>query len=248
MPDIKRIVELAKTYQEKLPEPPPALDFPTGKQIAGWIDHTLLKPDATAGQVTALCREGLEYRFASVCVNPVFAPLAAGILRDSEVKVCVVLGFPLGAELPTVKTFQALSSIQAGAQEIDMVINIGALKGEAYGLVYNDVRSVVEIAHTQGALVKVILEMALLDQFEKIVACLLCKEAEADFVKTSTGFSIGGATVDDVQLMYRLVGRKLKIKAAGGIRTYSDAKSMIYAGASRIGASSGVIIVQEAVG
>lgn len=248
MTDINRIIELAKTYQQNLPEPPPALEFPAGKTIAGWIDHTLLKPEATARQVTALCLEAVKYQFAAVCVNPVFTPLAAGILKDSGVKVCVVVGFPLGADFSTVKAFQTLSSIQAGAHEIDMVMNIGALKGEAFGLVYNDIRTVVENSHQQGAITKVILEMALLNQFEKIVACLLCQEAEADFVKTSTGFSTGGATVEDVELMYRLVGRKLKVKAAGGIRTYSDAKSMIHAGASRIGASSGVKIVQEAIG
>jgi deoxyribose-phosphate aldolase len=246
MTDFNRIVELAKTYQQNLPEPPPPLPFPAGKEIAGWIDHTLLKPEATARQITALCQEAVQYQFASVCVNPVFIPLVAGLLKDSGVKVCSVLGFPLGAELSTVKAFQTLSSVQAGAQEIDMVINIGALKGEAYGLVYDDIRAVVENAHNQGVIVKVILETALLNQFEKIMACLLCQEAGADFVKTSTGFSTSGATVEDVALMYRLVGRTLKVKAAGGIRTYSDAKSMIYAGASRIGASSGVKIVQEA--
>ncbi len=248
MTDIDRIVELAKTYQQNPPEVPQALPFPPGKKIAGWIDHTLLKPEATAQQVTVLCQEAAQYQFASVCVNPVFVPLAASILKDSGVRVCSVVGFPLGAESSTVKAFQTLSSIQAGAKEIDMVMNIGALKGQAYGLVYNDVRAVVENSHNQGVIVKVILEMALLNPFEKIIACLLCQEAEADFVKTSTGFSSGGATVEDVELMYRLVGRKLKVKAAGGIRTYSDAKSMIYAGASRIGASAGVKIVQEAGG
>lgn len=246
--DINQIIELAKIYQQNLPEPPPALSFPTGKGIAGWIDHTLLKPEATDKQITELCREAIQYEFAAVCVNPVFTSLVSRILRESSVKPCVVIGFPLGADFSTVKMFEALSCIQAGANEIDMVINIGALKGEAYGVVYDEIRSVVDISHNHGVLVKVILEMALLNHFEKIIACLLCQEAGADFVKTSTGFSIGGATVEDVELMYRLVGRKLKVKAAGGIRTYSDAKSMIYAGASRIGASSGVKIVQEAVG
>jgi deoxyribose-phosphate aldolase len=248
MTDINRIVDLAKTYQQNLPEPPPPLPFPAGNKIAAWIDQTLLKPEATAGQITQLCQEAVQYQFAAVCVNPVFTPLTTGILKGSGVNVCSVVGFPLGAELSTVKAFQTLSSIQAGANEVDMVINIGALKGEAYGLVFDDIHAVVENAHHQGAIVKVILEMVLLNPFEKIMACLLCQEAGADFVKTSTGFSSGGATVEDVALMYRLVGRKLKVKAAGGIRTYSDAKSMIYAGASRIGSSAGVKIVQEAGG
>ncbi len=248
MTDINRIIELAKSYQQNLPEPPPPLPFPAGKKIAGWIDHTLLKPEATNRQITVLCQEAIQYQFASVCVNPVNIPLIASLLKDSGVKVCSVLGFPLGAELSTVKAFQTLSSIQAGAHEVDMVINIGALKGEAYGLVLDDIHAVVENAHNQGVIVKVIIETALLNEFEKMMACLLSQEAGADFVKTSTGFSSGGATVEDVALMYRLVGKTLKVKASGGIRTYSDAKSMIYAGASRIGASSGVKIVQEAGG
>ncbi|MEN6300569.1 MAG: deoxyribose-phosphate aldolase [Anaerolineaceae bacterium] len=247
MLDIERIVDLAKEYQQHPPELPPPLPFPAGNEIAGWIDHTLLKPEATAQQITVLCQEAVQYHFASVCVNPVNVALAYSLLKDTHVRVCSVLSFPLGADAPTMKAFQTLSCIQTGATEIDMVMNIGALKGGDYGLVYNDIHAVVENAHNQKAIVKVILEMVLLNPFEKILACLLCQEAGADFVKTSTGFSSGGATVEDVTLMYRVIGRTMKIKAAGGIKTYSDAKSMIYAGASRIGASAGVKIVQEAV-
>lgn len=247
MTEIDRIIDLAKTYQQSLPEPPPPSLFPSGNKIASFIDHTLLKPEATTQQISNLCEEAAQYHFASVCVNPVNVPLAYSLLKNTDVRICSVISFPLGADFPTMKAFQTLSCIQAGASEIDMVINIGALKSGDYGLVYNDIHTVVENAHHQKAIVKVILEMALLNPFEKIMACLLCQEAGADFVKTSTGFSSGGATVEDVELMNRIVGRKMKIKAAGGIKTYSDAKSMIYAGASRIGASAGVKIVQEAV-
>ena len=246
MHTVGHLLELAAAYDQELPPAPPALQIPPGAKIAAWIDHTLLKPDATATQVKVLCQEALEYRFASVCINPAYVPLASGLLAKSPVAVCTVVGFPLGAALPEYKVFETLASINAGAREIDMVINIGALKGEAYGLVLNEITAVVQTAHNQGALVKVILEMVLLTRREKIVGCLLCKAAGADFVKTSTGFGPGGATVEDVALMRRVVGAEMGVKAAGGVRTLADAQVMIQAGANRLGASAGVTIVREA--
>ena len=247
MTKIPELLELANTYAQALPTAPSPLTLPSGADIAGWIDHTLLKPEATAAQVEDLCQEALEYKFASVCVNSSFVSLVANRLADSPVKTCVVVGFPLGATLPTVKMTEALISLNAGADEIDMVINIGALKGQAYGRVLNDIQGVVQVSHNQGAIVKVILETALLTRSEKIIACLLCKEAGADFVKTSTGFSTGGATIEDVDLMRRVVGPEMRVKASGGIRSFSDTIAMIRAGASRIGASAGVRIVTESL-
>lgn len=246
MDDIIDLLALAETFSKELPPAPIALAAPAGPEIAGWIDHTLLKPQATASQIKALCQEAIQYKFATVCVNPVYVSLASGLLRDSPVSVCAVLGFPLGANTSTIKVTETLDCLNSGASEIDMVMNVGALKGEAYGQVLNDIQAVVQTAHNQRAIVKVILENALLTQSEKIIACLLSKAAGADFVKTSTGFGPGGATVEDVDLMYRVVGAELKVKAAGGIRTLADAQAMIRAGASRIGASAGVSIVNEA--
>jgi deoxyribose-phosphate aldolase len=240
------LFELAAAYDRELPPAPPAFEIPPGATIAGWIDHTLLKPEATAIQVKALCQEAVEHQFASVCINPAFVPLAAGLLAASRVAVCTVVGFPLGAALPEYKVFETLACVNAGASEIDMVINIGALKGGAYGLVLNEIQAVVQTAHNQGALVKVILENALLTRREKILCCLLCKAASANFVKTSTGFGPGGATVEDVALMRSVVGAEMGVKAAGGVRKLADAQAMILAGANRLGASAGVTIVQEA--
>lgn len=245
---ISSILDRANAIQQQLPEQPPAPQPPAGAQIAKWIDHTLLKADATAEQVRHLCQEARQYGFASVCVNPAYVHLASGLLHDSSVSVCTVVGFPLGATLPTNKSFEALSSLAAGATEIDMVINIGALKSQAYGLVLNEIQAVTQVAHNQGAIVKVILEMAALSVEEKIIACLLCQAVGVDFVKTSTGFGAGGATVEDVKLMACVVGPKIQIKAAGGIRDYPTALAMIAAGASRLGTSSGVQIVQAASG
>jgi deoxyribose-phosphate aldolase len=237
---------LAQEYEHQLPPPPAPLNIPEGKQIAGWIDHTLLKPEATAAQVRVLCQEAMQYHFASVCINPVYVPLACGLLRDAPEAICVVVGFPLGAVLPEFKVYETMACINAGASEIDMVINIGALKSEAFGLIMNEVQAVTQTAHNQGAITKVILETALLSRREKILACLISKAAGADFVKTSTGFGTGGATVEDVELMRRVVGSDMGVKAAGGIRSYADAVAMIKAGANRLGASAGVKIVQEA--
>ena len=244
---IADILAEADSFEKELPPPAPLSPIPEGAAIAAYIDHTLLKAEATAAHVKALCDEGRQHCFAAVCINPVFVPLAAGLLKESPVKVCTVAGFPLGAAPATFKVFEALASIHAGAAEIDMVLNVGAMKGEAYGQVYNEVQAVAQVVHNQGALLKVIFETALLSRREKIIACLVCKAAGADFVKTSTGFGPGGATVEDVDLMYRLVGPQVKVKAAGGIRSLADARAMIGAGASRLGTSAGAKIIQEAI-
>jgi deoxyribose-phosphate aldolase len=246
MMELSQLVSLAKEYEHQLPPAPAAFQLPTGRQIAGWIDHTLLKPEATAAQIKVLCQEAMQFHFASVCINPAYVPLASGLLKDAPEVVCVVVGFPLGAVLPEYKVYETLACLNAGATEIDMVMNIGALKSEAYGLVFNDIQAVTQTAHNQGAITKVILETVLLTRFEKILACLISKAAGADFVKTSTGFGTGGATVEDVELMRCVVGSETGVKAAGGIRTYADALAMITAGANRLGASAGVKIVQEA--
>lgn len=214
--------------------------------IARYIDHTLLKPDATQAQIAQLCHEARQYDFAAVCVNPTHVKLCADLLKGSNVAVCTVVGFPLGATPPEVKAYETQQAIDDGATEIDMVINIGALKGGEYDLVERDIAMVTRTAHNNGALCKVIIEAALLNEQEKIKACELSKKAGADYVKTSTGFGPGGATVADVTLMRRVVGPGMGIKAAGGIRSFADAKGMVEAGATRIGASAGVKILQEA--
>jgi len=218
--------------------------IPQDLSLAKLIDHTLLKPDATPDQVAQLCFEARKHGFASVCINPAWVKLCAQLLHGSPVKVCTVIGFPLGATAPEVKVFETQNAIENGATEIDMVINIGALKARDLELVARDVRGVVAAAHERGAIVKVIIEAVLLTDEEKTIACLLSKEAGADFVKTSTGFAAGGATAHDVALMRRVVGPEMGVKAAGGVRTYEDAESMIKAGATRIGASAGVKIIQ----
>jgi len=217
---------------------------PDDPSVARMIDHTLLKPDATHDQIAQLCYEARKYEFASVCVNPSHVRLCAELLRGSPVKVCTVIGFPLGATSTAVKVYETETAIRDGAAEIDMVINVGALKARDFELVAQDINEVVRIAHAAGAIVKVIIETSLLDQDEKVTACLLSKEAGADFVKTSTGFSGGGATIEDVALMRRVVGPEIGVKASGGVKSYEDARSMVEAGATRIGASAGVKIVQ----
>lgn len=218
--------------------------IPQNLNLAGMIDHTLLKPDATPDQIAQLCFEARKYGFASVCINPAWVSLCAQLLQGSPVKVCTVIGFPLGASAPEVKAFETQNAIDHGATEIDMVINIGALKARDLDLVAKDIRGVVAAAHARGPIVKVILETVLLTDEEKTIGSLISKEAGADFVKTSTGFAGGGATVHDVALMRRVVGHEMGIKAAGGVRTYEDAESMVKAGATRIGASAGVKIIQ----
>jgi deoxyribose-phosphate aldolase len=218
--------------------------IPGNVDLAKTIDHTLLKPDATQDQIAQLCFEARKHGFASVCVNPTWVELCAQLLKGSEVKVCTVIGFPLGATSADVKAFETQDAISHGAGEIDMVINIGALKARDLELVARDIRGVVSTSHGGGAIVKVIIEAALLTDEEKTIACLLSKEAGADFVKTSTGFASGGATVHDVELMRKAVGPEMGVKAAGGVRTYEDAENMLKAGATRIGASAGVKILQ----
>ena len=215
-------------------------------EIAGIIDHTLLKPEARAADIARLCREALEHHFAAVCIHPCRVPLAARLLVGASVKVDTVIGFPLGATLPRAKAYEAEQAILAGAQEVDMVLNIGALKDGDDGLVRADIADVVRACRQRGALCKVIIEAALLTEEEIIRACRLAQAAGADFVKTSTGFGPGGARVEDVALMRRTVGPEMGIKAAGGIRNYQTARAMVEAGATRIGASAGVRIVEEA--
>jgi deoxyribose-phosphate aldolase len=211
--------------------------------LARYIDHTLLKPDATAADIDKLCAEAVRHRFASVCINPVWVPRAAANLKGSGIPVASVIGFPFGATMPEIKAHEARTVIRAGAREIDMVINIGALKSGMHEQVRADIAAVSDACHESGALNKVIIETALLTDREKVIACQLAKQAKADFVKTSTGYASGGATVFDVALMREVVGPKIGVKASGGIRTKDDVQEMIAAGATRIGASAGVKIV-----
>jgi deoxyribose-phosphate aldolase len=212
--------------------------------IASLIDHTILKPEATRADIIKVCREAREYGFASVCVNPYWVPLVRAELAGSEVKVCTVVGFPLGATSTEAKAAETAAALRAGAQEIDMVINVGALRSGDHEAVKLDIRRVVKVAHEAGAIVKVILETALLDDNQKSVACMLAKLAGADFVKTSTGFGPAGATAHDIALMRQVVGPEMGVKAAGGIRTLADLQAMTAAGATRIGASASVKIVE----
>lgn len=212
-------------------------------ELARMIDHTLLKPEATKDQIIQLCSEAKKYNFASVCINPSYVSLCAKLLRDTSVKVCTVIGFPLGATSTATKAFEAEHALRDGAKEIDMVINIGMLKSGDYDYVENDIFAVVSTARRYEALVKVILETTLLTDEEKIKGCLLAKRAGADFVKTSTGFSKGGATVGDIALMRKVVGTAMGVKASGGVRTREEALAMVASGADRIGASASVKIV-----
>lgn len=220
----------------------------TAHDWASLIDHTLLKPEASENDIRKLCDEAAKYGFASVCVNPAWVRTAADFLRGDSVPVCTVIGFPLGATLPDVKAYEARRAICNGAKEVDMVINVGALKSGDDCAVEDDIRAVVTAAHESAVLCKVIIETALLTDEEKVRACLAARNAGADFVKTSTGFSKGGATVEDVHLMRETVGAALGVKASGGVKGIEDARRMFEAGATRIGASVGVKIAQEAEG
>jgi deoxyribose-phosphate aldolase len=213
-------------------------------KIAGLIDHTALKPETTKEQIKKLCSEAIEYGFASVCVNPSYVELCSKLLKNSTTKVCTVIGFPLGATTTATKVAEASEAIVNGATEVDMVINVGAIKSGDYNYVKKDILAVVQ-ASKGKALVKVILETCLLTEEEKIMSCNICKEVGANFVKTSTGFSAGGATVSDIKLMRSLVKPDLGVKASGGIRDYETAKAMVDAGASRIGASASIEIVNR---
>ncbi|HEX8473096.1 MAG TPA: deoxyribose-phosphate aldolase [Pyrinomonadaceae bacterium] len=220
----------------------------TARDWASLVDHTLLKPEATERDIARLCEEAAKFRFASVCVNPSWVRASSCNLRGTGVPVCTVVGFPLGATLADVKAYETRRVILDGAQEVDMVINIGALKSGDDCAVESDIRAVAEAAHEYGVLCKVIIEAALLTDEEKVRACLAAKRAGADFVKTSTGFAKSGATVADVALMRRTVGAEMGVKAAGGVKGISDARAMVEAGATRIGASVGIKIAQEAAG
>ncbi|MED4400986.1 deoxyribose-phosphate aldolase [Metabacillus fastidiosus] len=211
--------------------------------LARMIDHTALKADTTKTAVETLCMEAKQFNFASVCVNPTWVELAAELLKGTEVKVCTVIGFPLGANTPETKAFETKDAIDKGAEEVDMVINIGALKDKNDAFVERDIHAVVEAAKGK-ALTKVIIETSLLTEEEKIRACEIAVKAGADFVKTSTGFSTGGATTADISLMRKIVGPEIGVKASGGVRDLEGAKSLIEAGATRIGASSGIAIVK----
>jgi deoxyribose-phosphate aldolase len=229
------------------PAQPAAVALPPDKLVK-LIDHTILKPEATAEDIEKLCNEAKQYRFYSVCLNPVWVPKARTLLRGTDVKICAVVGFPLGAQSPEIKTLEARRALREGAKEIDMVVNIGALKSKDDLLVARDIRGVVEVCDEARAVSKVILETALLTDEEKVRGCQLSMKAGADFVKTSTGFSKSGATVEDVALMARTVApRKLGVKASGGVRTYEDVVKMVQAGATRVGSSNSVKIVEEAM-
>ncbi len=217
--------------------------IPKNTELAKFIDHTLLKPEATEKDIRQLCSEAAEYHFATVCVNPYWVPLCADLLKDTDVKITTVIGFPLGANSKEIKAFEANKAKQDGADEFDMVINIGALKSGDYRTVFDDISTLVKSVAPNT--VKVIIETALLTDDEKVEACVISKEAGAHFVKTSTGFAKGGATVDDVELMKKVVGEEMEVKASGGVRDYDTAVEMINAGATRIGASAGISIVNR---
>ncbi len=217
-------------------------------EIARFIDHTALKPEVTPADIEKLCAEAKEYHFASVCVNPPFVRQCAQLLRGTDVAVCTVVGFPLGTHTTATKVFETMQGLADGAREIDMVASIGALKAGQDTVVRDDIRAVVDASHAAAALVKVIIEAALLTDDEKVRVCRLAQQAGADYVKTSTGFGPSGATVHDVALMRQTVGNAMGVKAAGGIRNYEQARQMIDAGATRIGASAGVAIVKASLG
>jgi len=245
--ELKALLNLAEEYGKQLPEAV-ATSYKEDGSFAKFIDHTILKPEATTEQIDGLCDDARTYGFASVCINPIFVPQAYQLLKGSGVDVCTVVGFPLGADPGKVKAMEAKESIGAGAVEIDMVQSIGLLKSEEYQAVLDDVRAVADVCHANGAILKVIFENCLLTEKEKIISCLIAKEAGADYVKTSTGFNKGGATVDDIHLMRAVVGPEMGVKAAGGIRTLEDSKAMLEAGATRLGASAGVKIMKEISG
>lgn len=215
----------------------------SSQDLAGMIDHTLLKPDATLSEIKQLCEEAIQHSFASVCVNPSYVDTCFNFIKSSNIKVCTVIGFPLGATTTQAKFLEAEEAIKNGAEELDMVINVGKLKDKDFQFVLDDLKSIADLSKKHLCTSKVILETCLLTDEEKVIACLIAKEAGLNFVKTSTGFSKSGATVHDVSLMKFVVGDKLHVKASGGIRSHDDAIAMIKAGATRLGASAGVIII-----
>lgn len=245
MATLNELLTTTEEYLQKLPDFKVSYKTPVGKEIAAWIDHTILKAEATEVQVRNLCAEAAQNQFAAVCINPAYVPLCSELLAKTDVEVCTVIGFPLGANPTEVKVAETEYCVRHGATEVDLVINIGAMRSGNYQLVFDEIKAVKKAAGR--SLLKVIFENCYLGQKEKILACLMCKEAGAQFVKTSTGFGTSGATLEDVELMRRVVGPEMGVKAAGGIRTYGDAYKMITAGADRIGTSAGVSILAEAV-
>jgi deoxyribose-phosphate aldolase len=229
-------------------QPAPAAAKLNAAEVARLIDHTLLQPESTEAQIQQLCREAKQYRFYSVCVNPTWVSLARNLLVDSPVKVSTVVGFPFGSTLPEVKAFETERAIQSGAHEIDMVINVGRLKSGNHQTVFQDVTSVVAVAKRSGALVKAIIETALLTEEEKVAACVLAQAGGADFIKTSTGFSTSGANVADVTLIRRVVGPTMGIKASGGVRSIQLLQELVAAGATRIGARYSLKLMEELAG
>ncbi len=247
MDSITNLITLSNQYFDQLPEIPVGQPPPEDGALAGWIECALLQPDATLMQVKALCDAARQIKFAAVCVNPGYVSLASGLLANTPVAVCGAIAYPLGATLPSMKVIEALTCLSNGAAEIEMVINMGALKGEAYGQVLNEIYSVVQVAHNQRAGVTITLQTELLNRREKILACLLSKTAGADFVKTCTEFGQAEVSIQDIDLMARVAGPEVKVKASGCIRTYQRAQDLLAAGAARIVSSSGVKIVQEAL-
>ncbi|MFA6400126.1 MAG: deoxyribose-phosphate aldolase [Salinivirgaceae bacterium] len=239
---MSRLEGIKKVQQESNSHSGP---FISQSELAGFIDHTLLKPDATKAQFDKLCDEAVQYKFYSVCVNSSWVPYVTKKLRGSGIKICAVIGFPLGAMDSRSKAFEASNAIEAGANELDMVINVGSLKSKDYKLVEEDIRAIKRVCR-KNTILKVIIETVLLTDDEKVIACEIAKKAEADFVKTSTGFSGGGATVADIMLMRRIVGPKIGVKASGGIKEYNQAIALIQAGASRIGCGSSVAVITGA--
>lgn len=239
-----KVLNAPKSPDFRSPQTLVTLDWNDPQAVASLIDHTLLKPEATRGDITRLSEEAREFNFASVCVNPYWVPLVSEMLRGSAVKVCTVIGFPLGANDAHMKIVEAELTLSRGAQELDMVQNIGALRSRDLDVVRGEIASMARLAHSRAAIVKVILETSLLTNDEKRIVCALAVEAQADFVKTSTGFSTHGATVEDIELMRETVGPSMGVKASGGVRTLEDVRKMVAAGASRIGTSSGVAIMR----
>jgi deoxyribose-phosphate aldolase len=247
MESVANLISLTNQFDNQLPDLTVGHKPPEGSAMAGWIECALLKPDATLMQVKGLCDDARQMKFASVCVNPGYVSLAAGLLANASVPVCGVIAYPLGATLPSIKVIEALTCLSNGATEIDMVLNIGALKGEAFGQVLNEIYAVVQVVHNQRATVTITLETNLLNRREKIFACLVSKAAGADYVKTCTEFGQAKASSQDIDLMARVAGTEVKVKASGSIDTLQMAQDMIAAGAARIVSSSGVKIVQEAL-
>ncbi|HEY9078257.1 MAG TPA: deoxyribose-phosphate aldolase [Anaerolineaceae bacterium] len=242
--NLNEINQLADTYLQELPKIP-ALPSWKEQPIASFFDQTLLKPEALPSEIEAMCQEAIPHKFAAICVNPLYLPLVSRILSGSGIATCGVVGFPLGATATKVKVAEVLYCLESGATELDMVIPIGKLRAGDLSAVYDDILQVADAVHGGNAILKVILEMTYLNRREKILGCLLSKAANADFVKTSTGFGPSGATLEDVDLMRRVVGPDIGVKAAGGIRSLASARAFLQAGANRIGTSSGVKIIQE---